>query len=457
MTDASEPRDAMAGSEEVLDYTRRLCADAAGVSAWEVYLEEEQSLSIEVREGEVESLTAARSRGLAVRVIRNGRMGFSFTNDFFPAALRETVAQAKAAADHVAINGVSGFTAPPPDGWPALAIEDRSLATVPREAKIERARALEAAALKADPRVKRTRAAEYEEILGRVWVVNSAGLATAGATTLVSASIEVVAEDGDEAQSAYEFETVHYYDMLNEAKVGAEAARKAAALLGGRPLKPGRYPVVLSPEAAAGLISVLAPAVCGDAVAKQRSWLAGRQGKRVASAAVTLVDDGRWEAGPGAFPFDDEGAASRTTTVVRDGVLENFLYDSYYGAQNGPGTTGNGLRAAYYLPPGVDVTNWVLLPGDESEESLIRQVDRGVLIIDFLGLHTADPVTGEFSLGAQGFRIEHGRVGEPVTGIAIAGGLEELLERVEAVADRVRFSEDAGAPAVLIGRLDISG
>lgn len=453
MSDDAESRD----NEEILDFTRRQCESAAGVSGWEVYLEEEESLAIEVREGEVDSLTSARSRGLAVRLIRHGRMGFSFTNDFFPDALRAVVDQAAAAADHLAENRAARFIPPPQGPWPEMRISDDSLAAAPREAKIARARALEAAALEHDPRVKRTRAAEYEEVLGRVWLINSAGLSAVGATTLVSASIEVVAEDRGEAQSAYEFETVHYYDMLNEARVGAEAARKAAALLHGRPLTPGRYPVVLSPAAAAGLIAVLAPAVCGDAVAKQRSWLAGRQGERVASPAVTLVDDGRWEAGPGAFPFDDEGAASRDTTVIRAGVLEHFLYDSYYGARSGAGTTGNGLRASYYLPPAVDVTNWVLMPGRQTEADLIRQVDRGVMIIDFLGLHTADPVTGEFSLGAQGFRIEHGRIGEPVTGIAIAGGLDELLNRVEAVGDRVRFSEDAGAPAVLIGRLDISG
>jgi PmbA protein len=457
MAEGMEIKEGLGSPEEVLDYTRRRCAGRPGLEAWEVYLEEEDSLTIEVREGEVESLSAARSRGLAVRVLSAGRLGFSFTNSLVPADLRAVVEQAVAAAGDLSEDGSPGFMAPPVSGWPSLQIEDRSLARLSREEKIKRAMALEASALGYDPRVKRVRGAEYEEVLGRVWIENSAGLSAFGALTLVSASVEAVAEDKGEAQSGFEFETVHYYDMLNQVRVGAEAARKAVALLGGKPLAPGRYPVMLSAEAAAGLISVLAPAVCGDAVAKQRSWLEGQRGQRVASPAVTLMDDGLCEAGPAAFPFDDEGAVSRATTVIREGVLENFLYDSYYGAKTGAGSSGNGLRSSYFLPPGVDTTNWVLSPGRVTEGDLIRQVDRGVLIVDFLGLHTADPVTGEFSLGAQGFRLEGGRVGEPVTGIALAGKLSELLDRVEAVSDKIRFSGDTGAPAVLIGQLDISG
>lgn len=222
-------------------------------------------------------------------------------------------------------------------------------------------------------------------------------------------------------------------------------------------MPPGKYPAVLAPNAAAGLIAAIASAACGDAVFKRRSWLANRMGSRVASPAVTIVDDGLWQEGPGAFPFDDEGIRSTRTEVIGEGVLGSYLYDMRYGHRSGAGSTGNGMRPSYYLPPRVDTGNWMLLPGGCGEAVLIGQVEDGLYLQELMGAHTVDQVTGEFSLGACGLRILKGKTAGPVTGIAIAGTLEELLQGVEAVGDRVKFSGDAGSPAILIGKIDVSG
>jgi len=459
-TKKGEPQNhagAFESAEEALDYARGRLKGHGSVDAWELYVEEEDSLSIESRDGAVESLSSARSMGLAMRVMIGGRVGFSFTNDLFPDSLGRMVEDAVDASAHMSEDSFPGFTPPPDDGWPELAIADPEIANKPREEKIKRAMEIEAAAMAYDPRVTRVRGAEYEESIGRVWIANSRGLYAGYGSTLVSASVEAVAEDNGEAQAAYEFETVHHYDMLDGARVGEDAASKAVGLLGGGPVPSGRYPVVLTPAAAAGIISVLAPSVFGDAVEKHRSWLCGKLGEKVASAAVTVVDDGLLEQGPGAAPFDDEGEPSRRTVVIRDGVLESFIYDVGYGARAGKGSSGNGFRPAYYMPPAVDTTNWMLLPGKVSEAGLVSQVDNGILVQEFLGLHTADPVAGEFSLGVVGRRIEGGKVAAPVLGVAMAGGFSEVLLRIEAVADRMKFWGDTGAPAVLIGEMDISG
>ena len=441
--------------EQVLDEAERVCRGRC--DGWEVYLERERRLTIEVREGKIESLISARASGLSVRALKNRRMGSSYTNDMKPAAVAEALARALTAAEYLAEDDAWHFTAPPAGPWPTPEIADPRLEQIDESEKVGRAAAIEEAALAQDPRVKRVRGAEYEEIRSRVWLVNSEGVRASGETTLVSAALEAVAEDGDDAESASELATEHFYDRLDVARVGREAAQMAVRMLGSTDIPGGSIPVVLSPDAAAGLLAALAPAVFGDSVEKGRSWLADKLGKKIASGAVSIVDDGLCLDGPGAFPFDDEGAVSRRTTVVEAGVLKSFLYDSYYGRRSGAGSTANGLRPAYFLPPMVDTTNWMLLPGRDSEDGLIAQVEDGVYIVEFLGLHTADSVTGEFSLGASGFRIEHGRLGAPVSGLAIAGTMSELLERVAGVADKVKWSGDAGAPAVLIEELDVSG
>ncbi|HUT55743.1 MAG TPA: TldD/PmbA family protein [bacterium] len=427
------------------------------IGAWEIYLDEERRLAIESREGEVESLISARVMGAAVRALVRGRVGFSYTNEFTAAAVRDAVDRAMAAAALMPDSRAPGFVAPPERGWPELDIMDPSLDRVPLAKKVARARLIESSALAYDRRVKTVRGAEYEELRGEVWVANSEGVEARSAVTLVSASAEVMAEDKGGAQAASELETAHYYDKLDVAVAGRKAAEQAVGLLGARPVRAGKYQVVLSAEAACGLISVLAPAACGDAVANHRSWLEGKQGQKIAGAAVTIVDDALMAEGPGAFPFDDEGTASRTVTAVRRGVLENFLYDTYYGRMAGTGSTGNGLRPTYFIPPVVDTTNWVLLPGTASEGDLIGQVENGLLVVELMGLHTADAVAGEFSMGALGYRIRKGHKGGPVTGITIAGTLKETLPRIEAVADKIKFSGDSGSPALLIAEMDVSG
>jgi len=443
--------------QEALELLQRACRRQKNIDAWEIYLEEEERLTIEAREGEVESLISARVMGVAVRAVCRGRLGFSFSNDFSVKSLREAVVKASEAARLMPPSPCPEFVKPPEVPWPDLDIADPGLGRVPEKDKVRRAMEIESSALALDPRVTRVRGAEYDEATSRVWIVNSEGLKARAETTLVSAAAEVMAEHGKDAQSASELETVHYYDKLDVAKVGRQAARQAVDLLGARPMPATRCPVVFAPETAAGLISVLAPAACGDAVTKGRSWLIAKKGRKIASQAVTIVDDGLMTEGAGAFPFDDEGTASRRVVVVREGVLENFLYDTYYGKIARTGSTGNGLRPGYYFPPVVDTTNWALLPGGATQEELVSQVDDGLLVVELLGLHTADAVSGEFSVGAVGFRIKRGGLDGPVTGITIAGTLEEMLGRIEAVAANLKFSGEAGAPAILIGNMDISG
>jgi PmbA protein len=402
-------------------------------------------------------LISARAAGLAIRILVHGRLGLSYTNNLLPAAVREAVERARQAAEYMPREKTRRLAGPEPGEWPALNISDPGLSQIPEREKIRQALRIEASALAVDPRVTKVRGAEYEESRSRVWVLSSEGIDAQAETTLVSAGLEAVAEAKGEAQSGSELETVHFYDKLDVVRAGESAAKKAVMQLGSRPGRGGRRPVVLAPEAAAGLISALAPAASGEAVAKERSWLAGKIGKRIGSPLVTVVDDGRWEDGPGAFPFDDEGVPSRRTPVIVAGALENYLYNTYYGQLAGTGSTGNGVRPAFYLPPEVDSVGWMLVPGQSSEPELLAQVEAGWYITEFLGLHTVDVVTGDFSLGAAGFVIRKGRLAEPVTGIAMAGNLAEVLKRVRGVGDRLKIGVDAASPALLIEDVDLSG
>jgi PmbA protein len=218
--------------------------------------------------------------------------------------------------------------------------------------------------------------------------------------------------------------------------------------------------VVLDPFAASSFLGVLAGALDADNVLKGRSLFADMVGQTVGSEAFTLVDDGTILDGPGACPFDGEGVPSGRTELFTRGVLQGFLHSTGTAARAGGGTrsTGNAKRGSYKGAPGVGTSNFYLQAGTPSFEELLAMAEGGVLIADVSGVHSgANPISGEFSVGATGLRIEGGALGEPLREMTIASTLPEMLAGVRAVGSDLRFFSSVGTPSVLIGEMTLAG
>jgi PmbA protein len=241
--------------------------------------------------------------------------------------------------------------------------------------------------------------------------------------------------------------------------VASEAAGRAARLLGGT--KPGseRLPVVLDPVAASSFLGVLSGALSAESVLKGRSLLADLVGTQVAGEAVTLVDDGRLVEGPAVAPFDDEGVATGRTVLIDRGTLQGYLHNTYTATRAGEASTGNAGRASYRSAPGVSPSNLFLPPGEQTAGALIEGVDRGVYVQDVTGLHSgANPITGQFSVGAAGLRISGGRLAEPLREMTIASTLLDVLRAITVVGADLRFFPGGGgSPTLLVGEMTVAG
>jgi PmbA protein len=221
-----------------------------------------------------------------------------------------------------------------------------------------------------------------------------------------------------------------------------------------------RLPVLLDPWAAASFLGVLASGLSAEEVQKGRSLLAGMVGERVASEAVTLVDDGRLPQGPASAPFDDEGVPTSRTPLIDRGVLRGFLHNTVTARRDGAGTSssGNASRPSYRGVPGVSTTNLLVEPGPEPPEALLVSAGRAVYVQEVKGVHSgANPVSGEFSVGAAGLRVEDGALGEPLREMTIASTLPEVLRGVTAVGSDVRFLFGVGTPTILVGEMTVAG
>ncbi|HJV66184.1 MAG TPA: TldD/PmbA family protein [Geomonas sp.] len=427
------------------------------LDGYEIAVQQSRDLSVEAKGGKLDAFKCSEPLGLAIRVKCGDGLGFSFSTALDPASLERMVEGALVAARSQTPDPCHGLPLPVA-GYPELAgLWDEGLSFIPQEKKIERALELERLTLAGDPRLKRVRKCSYSESAQQSLIRNSHGLCAFYQSSYVSCSISVVAEQDGAAQMAWDFDFANRFSDLDLQVVAQRAGSKATSLLGARTIATMRCPAVLDNHVASDLLEVLSASFLGDNVVKGKSLLRGRVGEQLFSGLITVRDNGILPGGMGSAPCDGEGVPQQDTLLVSKGVLQQFLYDSYWGRRMGQASTGNSTRGSIKMPPRLGAHNLFIETGPDSFQNLVKSVGKGILITDVMGIHTANPISGDFSVGAAGFYLEGGEIVHPVKGIAIAGNLLELFGGVDMVADDLRFFGSVGSPALRVAELDVSG
>jgi PmbA protein len=417
----------------------------------------------EARDGGIDAISLSDSLSFGVRIFRDGRMGFSYGFGEGEEDVRRAVEAAIFCADGSDRDDAYGL----PEGGgevsaragepAALPLFDPSCDRVGEREKADFACELEARALAFDSRMKRVRSASLTETVAEVRVRNSRGREGTQRESSYFASVDSVAEEGPEGQTGYGFGFARRFSDLRPERIAEESARRALRMLKGRSLPTGRVATILENEAAADLLDVLAPSFLAPQVAKGKSMLAEKIGQQVASKLVEVVDDPLDPEGAGATIFDGEGIPTQRTVLIGKGTLSSFLSDTFWGRKIGTGTTANLTRPAPKIPPTVGTAGLRVTSGSRSVEQMMGDLGGGILLTEFLGIHTADPVSGDFSVGASGIRFEGGERKEPVRGFAVSGNVLSLLRDVVAVGDDFRWFGRTGCPSLAVSGLDIGG
>lgn len=424
----------------------------------EVYLEENLIFSAAVASGKVESLESKEELGAGIRIFTEGRIGFSHTADLSAAGVRAAAEAALGFAAHADAEAANTLPAPGASDLPDPETGEGAVAAIEAYRKVALARAMEEAARAADPRVTKVRQARYTDVVGRVEIRNTEGFAAGAAFARIYGSIELVAESAGEAQSGWANDFALRFGGLDPFRIGREAARRACAKLGGVRASTRRADVVFDPEAIGNLLEEFSPVLAADGVLKGKSIMAGRVGQKVASPAVSLIDDGRLPGANRTFPFDGEGFPTRRTVLVEGGLLKGYLHTAYTAARMGGVSAGNAFRSSYMGPPRVGPSTLYLLPSGTSRAEILRSVEEGILVTELMGLHTVDAITGEFSLGAAGHFVRKGEIGQAVTGVGLAGNLLGFLEGVGAVGSDLKLLPGGSAGSTTLVRgLTIAG
>ncbi len=422
-----------------------------GVEALELYLFRENGLKITRKDRKLETFQPYQEEGLAVRVIERGSLGFSYSTAFSADDIEETAEKALEMALNMPSEGVSF---PSPEEYPGLSPVQRELLT-PEEA-LRRLEELEDAAFGFDGRVKRIQEAGLRDTRGEIFLANTNGIEASWQYRSSSLVAVVIAMAEKEAQMGWEWRAALLPEEVSPEEVGRNAARRAVLRLGARPAASRRLPVLLPPEVAVDFLELIAEALSGDNVLKGKSVLSGKLGQKVFSPLVNLTDNGVLVDALGTRPFDDEGSPQNETILAREGVLENFLFNYYWGQKAGQKSTGNARRPNFKNPPEIGLTNFYLAPGEHPREELLSSHPEVFEVLEVLGMHTADPYSGDFSVGVSGL-LHSGEGFTPLSGMALSGNVFELFQRIEALGNDLTFYGNIGAPSILIEELDLAG
>jgi PmbA protein len=443
-----------------------LLALATKVAGWaregeqvEAFVARGHETEIRVFEGEVESLSSAESAGIGIRVVAGHRQGFAYAGSLDPDVIAETLEDARDNASFATEDTFLGLAEPDGVEPASLDLWRDDLAAYPTEEKVARAMELERAVRAADRRIRQLRSSEWGDAAVESAVATSTGISASARRTACYVSADAIAGEGDDTQTGSGYSVGRSPADLDLDRAVSDAVLRATRLLGAVKPRSAHLTAVFEPRITATLLGILAGTLDGESVLKGRSLFADRLGEQVAVPGFTLVDDPTDPDAYSAATHDAEGLATRRNVLVDGGVLQMFLYDTYSARRAGTASTGSAVRAGYRSAPGTGARAVSLIPGEMTPEEIYAAVGDGLLVQSVSGIHSGvNPVSGDFSVGAEGILIRGGALAGPVREFTIASTLQRMLSDVVAVgSDLERLPSSAAGLTLAIADISMSG
>ena len=436
----------------------RVVARAKPGEQIEAIVVSETDTEVRVFDGDVEAFTSATSRGIGIRVIHDQRQGFAWAGTLDPDIIDSTLNEARNNATFGSID--PDLDLAEPDGVPMaeLVLYDESVENFATDDKIALALELEAMTKDRDPRVMLVESVDYADSVGHGVVVSTKGIRIGGQDSGSYCTATVIAGGEDETQVGFGYSVDRDPGKLDLDHASQMSVERSTRLLGAIKPETERLTVVLDPMVTAQFLGIIGSTMSGEAMLKGRSLFADRLGDTVAAAAITLVDD---PTNPKAFTAseaDGEGLATRRNVLIDQGRLDKFVHNSYTGRRLNTASTGNAVRG-FSSTPSVGTIALSLVPGERSQADMIAGIDNGVLIQGVSGLHSGvNPVSGDFSTGADGLRIRNGELAEPLREFTIGSTLQRmLLDVLEVGGDIEWLPSSAAGLSLSVGDITLSG
>jgi PmbA protein len=416
----------------------------------EVLSLQNEKTTVEYEANQLKTCTVAETKGTAVRVIRNGQLGFSASTD-------ETVINKLAAnaLESAAYGDKAPFSFPDPKPGPAVRTFDKAVADLPIARLVEIGKEILDLVLQVEPDARCN--IGLERSLVTASIRNQKGLDVSFQTSPLSLGLEIDRIEGDDVLILYDQlgTTVWENDYLDFARKLVEKLKKARTITS---IKPGKMPVLFAPTGTLALGLPLSQGLNGKEVYKGTSPIKDKVGEKLFDEKITIIDDGTIDGKFASASYDDEGVPRRRNVLVEKGVLKSFIYDLKTAAQSGVESTGNASRQLFY-PPEPSFTNFIIQPGQTPLKDILAGIDEGIIVEDLLGIGQGNIISGAFSNPlALAFKVEKGEIVGRVKDLSIAGNIYDLLKNVAAVSKEAEWVYSTFyAPYVLIPEMNVAG
>lgn len=429
-----------------------------GFENCEVYYTDGENISITVYEGEVEKYNIDKSFGLSFRGMLNGKMGYSYTEILDDKAIDMLIKSAKEAAGCIESNDIQ-FIYEGDKNYSEVKTYSEKLENIDASKLIDIALELEKETKGYSDKVINLNACKISYSSSKNGIYNTKGLELNNKGNLLISYVIPIVEENNEKQDGIGYMIVDSIGELDTKKIAKQGVEDALSKLGGKSIPSGNYKTIIYNEAMASLLETFSDVFSAEEAQRGLSLLKGKEGKVIASDIVSIIDDPLMDNGLASAPFDDEGVATLKKEIVSKGVLNTLLHNLKTANKANLKTTGNGFKSSYSSPVSVEPTNFYIEKGMKTLEELMNELDEGVIITDFAGLHSgANSITGDFSLASKGFYIKDGRKIYPIDQITVAGNFFELLKNIKDIGNDLNFPiSSIGSPSVVVEGLSIAG
>ncbi len=430
-------------------------AKEAGIEEAELYIGESFSLSFSLFHGEVDKYSSNKSMTILARGIINGKFGTA-SCDSWSNAHAKFLVDAIVKNAKVIENTDPAFIFEGSKKYKKMSTFNKELANISIDEKMGKLHELEKLIKEGDPRIVEVAAVEYEESASSSTIMNSKGLKLQQKSNYFVYIGQAVAKQGEQTKSSYDLAFDNDFSKFDVKKLAEKVVKNTVDQLGGEPCESANYKTVLSPDVVAALLNAYVGNADAEEVQKQSSLFIGKLGQKVASKKITIEDKPlqrsvfcRW--------FDDEGVATYNKPIIKNGVLQTYLYNLTTAAKAGVETTANASRGGGKM--GISPFFLALKPGKKSQEELFKEVGNGVYITDVSGLHAGlNPQSGNFSLQSTGFLIKDGKIDRGLDVVTVSGNLIKLFNDVLEVGSDVKvLPSDISCSSLLIKELVVSG
>ncbi len=430
-------------------------AKEAGIEEAELYVGESYSLSFSLFHSEVDNYSANKSMTILARGIINGKFGTA-TCDSWSAEHAKYLVNEIVKNAGVIENEDPAFIFEGSKQYKKINTFNRDLANVSIDEKMKKLYELEKAIREGDKRIIEVGGVEYSESAESVVILNSKGLKLMQKSNYFVYVGQAVAREKDQTKSGYELFLDNDFSKFDVQKLAKEVVENTVSQLGGEICESATYKAVLSPDVVKSFLTFYVGYADAEEIQKRSSLFIGKLGQKIASRKITIEDKplkrnvfARW--------FDDEGVATYNKAIVKNGVLQTYLYNLTTAAKEGVESTGNASRGGSKM--GIGTFFVELKPGRKSQEELFQEIGDGVYITSVQGLHAGlNPQSGNFSLQSTGFLVKNGKRDRALDVITVSGNLMDIFKDVIEVGSDVRvFPSGTSCPSLLVKKIVVSG